>query len=167
MVSIKVTSLRPEVKEFRIRIKFSDLENLQDRLSRPITISSDIQLHKTVMDRFIEVFHEQVLQNSTYKTDLTADQCFACMISKPNVKIVKQCLDVDEDDQQLEADRCCQDCYCRPMWCLDCLARWFASRQADKERDTWLQQKCSCPMCRAKFCILDVCLLEDEDLDVS
>ncbi|KAL5284590.1 TMEM129 family protein [Megaselia abdita] len=162
MLSIKVTSLRPEVKEFRIRINASEFENLQDRLSRPITISSDIQLHKTVMDRFIEVFKDQVSQNPTYATDLTADQCFACMISKPNVKIVKQCIDFDENSQPLEADRCCQNCYCRPMWCLDCLARWFASRQADDERDTWLQQKCSCPMCRSKFCVLDVCFLENE-----
>lgn len=163
MFSIKVTSARPGVKEFRIRINSLEFENLQDRLSRPITINSDIQLHRTVMDRFIEVFREQVAQNPTYSTELTADQCFACMISRPNVKIAKQCIDFDENNQPLEADRCCQICYCRPMWCVDCLARWFASRQPEEERDTWLQQKCSCPMCRSKFCILDVCFLENEN----
>jgi len=24
------------------------------------------------------------------------------------------------------------------------------------DREVWLEQKCTCPMCRAKFCVLDV-----------
>lgn len=163
MLSMKVTSTRSNVKEFRIRINASAFEDLQDRLSRPITVNPGFHLHKTVMDRFIEVFKEQVSQNPIYSTDITSDQCFACMISKPNVKIAKNCADLDENSQPLEAERCCQNCYCRPMWCIDCLARWFASRQNDDERETWLQQKCSCPMCRARFCVTDVCYLENND----
>lgn len=45
---------------------------------------------------------------------------------------------------------------CRPMWCVSCLAKWFASRQNQYEKETWLRNKATCPMCRAKFCVLDV-----------
>uniref|UniRef100_T1GC41 Uncharacterized protein n=1 Tax=Megaselia scalaris TaxID=36166 RepID=T1GC41_MEGSC len=83
MLSMKVTSMRSNVKEFRIRINASAFEDLQDRLSRPITVNPGFHLHKTVMDRFIEVFKEQVSQNPIYSTDITSDQCFACMISPP------------------------------------------------------------------------------------
>lgn len=45
--------------------------------------------------------------------------------------------------------------------CSSCLARWFASRQEQSERETWLSSKASCPMCRSIFCILDVSPLEE------
>lgn len=34
--------------------------------------------------------------------------------------------------------------------------RRFASRQDPSTPETWLSSKCTCPVCRAKFCILDV-----------
>lgn len=53
----------------------------------------------------------------------------------------------------------CQQCFCRPMWCLSCLGRWFASRQDQQRPETWLSSTVPCPTCRAKFCILDICVL--------
>lgn len=47
--------------------------------------------------------------------------------------------------------------------CSSCLARWFASRQDQNEKETWLQSKASCPMCRSTFCILDVCPLAENN----
>lgn len=45
----------------------------------------------------------------------------------------------------------------------DCLAKWFASRQNQHEKEVWLQQRCTCPMCRSVFCILDVSYIEVTD----
>ena len=53
----------------------------------------------------------------------------------------------------------CRQCFCRPMWCLSCLGRWFASRQNQERPETWLASCVPCPTCRSKFCILDVCLI--------
>lgn len=79
------------------------------------------------------------------------------MQAEPNIKLQKKCDDVPVADH--EHGRC-TNCYCRPMWCVDCMAKWFASRQNQHEKDVWLQQKATCPMCRATFCMLDVCYIE-------
>lgn len=81
----------------------------------------------------------------------------------PNIKLQKQCTDLDVYGQPLPDSACCGNCYCRPMWCVDCMAKWFASRQTEHEHGIWLQQKCACPMCRAKFCILDVSYMEQQN----
>lgn len=160
MINIAVTSSRPGVNEFQIRINALDFKTLQDRINRPITIPPNMQFHRTIMDRFIDAFKEQIAKNPIFQTNQVLENCFACMLAEPNIKIQKNCLDVDEDEQPLPEDRCCKNCYCRPMWCADCLARWFASRQDIGERDIWLQKKCTCPLCRATFCVLDVCFVE-------
>lgn len=37
----------------------------------------------------------------------------------------------------------------------------FASRQDQEKPETWLSSKCTCPMCRSTFCILDVSMLHE------
>lgn len=56
-----------------------------------------------------------------------------------------------------DGDRC-GNCFCRPMWCASCMARWFAQRQllAERPTDSWLRGRAPCPTCRSPFCILDV-----------
>lgn len=160
MVSIMVKTNRAGVPDFHIRINALEFRNLEERITRPIVIPSNIQFHRNVIDRFIDVFKEQVSLNPIYKADRITEKCFACMVAEPNIKIHKQCTDTDRNGQLLAADNCCSNCYCRPMWCVECLARWFAARQSDHEREVWLEQKCTCPMCRAKFCLLDVSYIE-------
>ncbi|XP_058829260.1 E3 ubiquitin-protein ligase TM129 [Topomyia yanbarensis] len=164
-VNIAVKPTRAGIREFSIRINALDFKDLQDRLSRPITILSSVKFHRSVLDHFVEVFKDQVAQNPRHRLDVDVavdnlDNCFACMQAQPNIKIQKHCLDVDEAGEALPEARCCQVCNCRPMWCIECVAKWFASRQNQSERESWLQQKCTCPMCRARFCILDVCYIE-------
>lgn len=160
MVSIMVKTNRAGVADFHIRINALEFRNLEERITRPILIPSNIQFHRNLIDRFIDVFKDQVSLNPIYKADRIGDKCFACMMVEPNIKIHKQCEDVDRDGRLLARDLCCTNCYCRPMWCVDCLARWFAARQNEHEREVWLEQKCTCPMCRAKFCVLDVSYIE-------
>lgn len=164
-VNIAVKPTREGVREFSIRINALDFKDLQDRINRPITILSSVKFHRSVLERFVDVFKDQVAQNPTYRPAghmaiENLDSCFACMQAQPNIKIQKNCLDVNESGEALPEARCCQVCNCRPMWCIDCVAKWFASRQNQSERESWLQQKCTCPMCRARFCILDVCFIE-------
>lgn len=80
----------------------------------------------------------------------------ACMQNSSNVKLQKICSDIEGSEEN------CKTCYCRPMWCIDCLARWFASKQDEVPQETWLSSKCTCPMCRATFCILDVCPVQND-----
>lgn len=184
-VNIRVKPMRPGVTEFMIRINALEFKSLQDRMLRPITILDGVTFSKTVIDRFVEVFKQQIESNPRYKTSevnsfggkmfnghstalfsvhfQVTDSCFACMQAEPNIKLQKQCTDVNDNAQPLNnAESRCGNCYCRPMWCVDCMAKWFASRQNQYEKEVWLQQKCTCPMCRATFCILDVCYIELE-----
>nr|AAL13910.1 LD39811p [Drosophila melanogaster] len=156
MISIIVRPMRQGVSDFHIRINALEFRNLENRVRRPIAIPSNIQLHRNVIDRFVDVFKAQVAQNPIFPDDATTEKCFACMLNEPNTKIHKQCADFDRNGAPLANGACCSNCYCRPMWCVECLARWFAARQSDVDREVWLEQKCTCPMCRAKFCVLDV-----------
>lgn len=108
------------------------------------------------------------------------EPCIGCMQVPANTKLVRLCqedgkivcvcaevcvsitqplilrlLCVVGADNELD----CQQCFCRPMWCLSCLGRWFASRQDQQRPETWLSSKVPCPTCRSKFCILDVCVV--------
>ncbi|XP_064549293.1 E3 ubiquitin-protein ligase TM129 [Drosophila montana] len=156
MISIVVRPMRQGVSDFNIRINALEFRSLEDRLRRPITIPSNIQFHRSVIDRFVDVFKTQVALNPIFSSEPITDKCFACMLAEPNIKINKQCSDLNRAGAPLTDEACCSNCYCRPMWCVECLARWFAARQSDIDREVWLEQKCTCPMCRAKFCVLDV-----------
>lgn len=59
--------MRSGVSEFIIRINALDFKSLQDRMLRPITILSGVNFNKSVIDRFIEVFKEQISTNPKYK----------------------------------------------------------------------------------------------------
>lgn len=154
-VNIQVKPTRTGVKNFTIRINSLDFKDIQDRVNRPITILSSVKFHTSLIDRFIDVFVAEARMNPRYSSpNVTAvDTCFACMTNMPDVKINKSC--------SVARQPSCTNCFCSPMWCVTCLARWFASRQNQSERETWLRNQASCPMCRATFCILDICLLQN------
>ncbi|KAB0794453.1 hypothetical protein PPYR_11293 [Photinus pyralis] len=152
-VTIEVKSARDNVPPFKIRVNTADFRDLQDRLARPITITPDILVHKSLMDKFVDTFREVVQDNPVYSTEEELDNCIGCMQKTANVKLQKVCTDNT-------GDNACVTCYCRPMWCMECMAKWFASRQDNERPDTWLSSKCTCPMCRATFCVLDVCMVE-------
>ncbi|XP_076659723.1 E3 ubiquitin-protein ligase TM129 [Halictus rubicundus] len=155
-INIQVKPTRTGAEPFDIRINALDFKNLEDRVSRPIAILQNIKFHKTLLDRFIDNFKEQVQENPVYEFTDEVGQCIGCMQAASNVKLFKQCT-TDIGSGHSED---CMTCYCRPMWCIDCMAKWFASRQDENAPETWLSSKCTCPLCRAKFCILDVCLIQ-------
>lgn len=107
---------------------------------------------------------------------MAEDVCAGCLVNSPDVKLTKCCEDSNDVPN-------CTSCQCRPMWCVDCMAKWlekcinvstvkyrifinfrYESRQPQNDTTIWLSSKCTCPLCRQLFCILDVCPLENSDL---
>ncbi|KAG7281838.1 hypothetical protein CRUP_030348 [Coryphaenoides rupestris] len=85
---------------------------------------------------------------------LEVELCIGCMQVPAGTKLIRLCCEEGSDNESE-----CRQCFCRPMWCLSCLGRWFASRQDQDRPETWLASCVPCPTCRSKFCILDVCLV--------
>lgn len=110
-VNIEVKPTRVNVKSFKIRINSLDFRDLQDRVNRPITVLSSVSFHTTIIDRFVNVFNEEIKNNPYYPRtpQSNVDTCFACMIKRPDVKINKTCLDRPGEEN-------CTNCFCRPMW---------------------------------------------------
>ena len=82
------------------------------------------------------------------------------MQKESDVKLQKHCSGAGEGEQggggEPAGGPSCVQCFCRPMWCLECMGKWFASRQDQQHPETWLGGKAPCPTCRAVFCMLDV-----------
>lgn len=80
-----------------------------------------------------------------------------------DVTLIRRCASSDPftGDSSISVNQnepSCGTCRCRPMWCLECMARWFASRQTEAHRppNIWLAGRVPCPTCRAIFCARDV-----------
>jgi len=162
-LNLKVVNRRPDVEDFFFRLNSLEYQNLQDKLSSVIENVKNIQVYKTVSERFVEVFKEYVGQNPAAVVDQEQElePCIGCMVQQANVKLQRVCLSTNEEEAQAQPpepnqQEPCVNCYCRPMWCVDCMAKWFASRQDQSRPETWLSSKCPCPTCRSRFCILDI-----------
>ncbi|XP_063232567.1 E3 ubiquitin-protein ligase TM129 [Bacillus rossius redtenbacheri] len=151
-IEVKATSARS--RSFTIRLNAADFRDLQDRVSRPIAVLRDVVFHPTLMDRFLATFRDVVQQNPVFPAAEEPEVCIGCMQRPAEVKLQKMCAGAE-----VTRSEPCVPCYCRPMWCLDCMGKWFASRQDQERPGGWLGAQCTCPMCRNRFCVLDVCPL--------
>ncbi|XP_063343538.1 E3 ubiquitin-protein ligase TM129 isoform X1 [Pelmatolapia mariae] len=139
----------------RSRLNSTEYAELREKLQAPIRNSPNVVIHQTLSELFLETFKAQVDLNQPYALPhgQELEPCIGCMQVPANAKLVTLCHEAETDDD----DSDCQQCHCRPMWCLLCLGRWFASRLDEQTPETWLSSRVPCPTCRAKFCILDVC----------
>ncbi|XP_078534756.1 E3 ubiquitin-protein ligase TM129 [Lissotriton helveticus] len=153
LLTIRVSSINPSVKPFDIRLNSTEYGELREKLHAPIRNAANVVIHQTLSDMFLETFRSLVEENEPYPlpTNQELEPCIGCMQINANIKLVKLCRDPNEGE--------CQQCYCRPMWCLTCMGKWFASRQDQQHPETWLSSHVPCPTCRASFCILDVCVV--------
>lgn len=151
-LQIKVATIPPHETSFNLNLHSFEYNDLKDRLSSPIRNARDIVIHQSISDRFIKEFKAQVSLNGAVEVPSLMNQdeekCIGCMEKNANVKLLKRCANLSDGE--------CKQCYCRPMWCLDCMGRWFASRQNQNEPETWMSSLSPCPTCRSKFCMLDV-----------
>ncbi|XP_069451035.1 E3 ubiquitin-protein ligase TM129 [Ovis canadensis] len=151
LLTIRVASANPAVQAFDIRLNSTEYGELCEKLRAPIRSVANVVIHQSLGDLFLETFASLVEVNPAYSVPSSQDleACIGCMQTRASVKLVKHC--------QAAAAGECQQCRCRPMWCLACMGKWFASRQDPQRPDTWLASRVPCPTCRARFCILDVC----------
>lgn len=154
-LEIMVSSERNSDHSFKIRLNSMDFRDLKEKVRAPVENARQILIHLSLSEKFIQAFYETARANPTSPQPDEAEQCIGCMQSPANVKLNKRC--AHEEDGASE----CTRCFCRPMWCVSCMARWFASRQEESSPETWLQGTSPCPTCRAKFCLLDVTLLTE------
>ncbi|CAH8612415.1 unnamed protein product [Schistosoma rodhaini] len=146
----------------------SNLDELRSKLRFPLIQAQGVQLEPTIIQRFIEAFAQVVDENQPVNlpSGYELGQCIGCMVQQVNVTLNRQCESsltssssslANNSNQSLNNNQC-GICYCRPLWCLECLARWFASRQSNMHRPTtqWLSGRVPCPTCRTYFCARDV-----------
>ncbi|XP_044536657.1 E3 ubiquitin-protein ligase TM129 isoform X1 [Gracilinanus agilis] len=152
-LTIRVASINPLIKAFDIRLNSTEYGELREKLHAPIRNAANVVIHQSLGDLFLETFTSLVEINPPYSipSNQELEPCIGCMQISANIKLVKNCQESNEGE--------CQQCYCRPMWCLTCMGKWFASRQDQQHPETWLSSQVPCPTCRAKFCILDVCII--------
>ncbi|XP_075228942.1 transmembrane protein 129 isoform X2 [Lycorma delicatula] len=150
-LNIEVKTTRNGAENFNIRCNALDYKDLEEKIRRPITVLQDVRFHRSRIDIFLEVFRGVVEQNPPFVATQAPEMCIGCMVAQSNVKLMKNCGDTTA------TDRSCTTCYCRPMWCRDCMGKWWVSRQEQDHPETWLSSKCTCPVCRSVFCVLDVC----------
>lgn len=151
LLTIRVASSSPTVQAFDIRLNSTEYGELCEKIRAPILRAANVVIRQSLGDLFLETFASLVEVNPTYAgpSSQELEACIGCMQTRASVKLVKTCQEAAEGE--------CQQCYCRPMWCLTCMGKWFASRQDPQRPDTWLASRVPCPTCRARFCILDVC----------
>ena len=141
---------------FVIRLKSTDYQELENRSRHSITNAANITIYKSVSERFIEVFKQHVERNPKFvQNSQDLEACIGCMAVQAEIKLIRRC--AQNEGQQSPS---CENCYCRPMWCLTCLGKWFVMRQDKDQPETWLGSRCPCPTCRNKFCLLDVSLID-------
>ncbi|XP_045764082.1 E3 ubiquitin-protein ligase TM129 [Maniola jurtina] len=153
-VNIEAIPSRDSIKRFSFRISTTALRELQPRLERPVRVPDHISLLPTLIERFVTIFKQYVDQNPVYFVDQELEVCIGCMQNTANVKLDKRCPPPPPGLEQNVAP--CQQCNCRVLWCCACMGRWWAARAAGAPA-AWLAQRGSCPVCRATFCLLDVC----------
>ncbi|XP_047442007.1 E3 ubiquitin-protein ligase TM129 [Mugil cephalus] len=160
ILTLRVDSVNPAVRPFSIRLNSTEYAEFREKLQGPIINSHNVVIHLTMSELFLETFKAQVDLNPIYTlpSGQEIEPCIGCMQVPANTKLLRLCHTAGGDGESE-----CQQCFCRPMWCLSCLGRWFASRQDQQRPETWLSSRVPCPTCRAKFCILDVCVVHGQD----
>lgn len=156
MLTLRVDSSNRSVRPFHIRLNSTEYSELRDKLHVPIRNSSNVVIYQSVSELFLETFRAHVRLNQPYSLPIgqELELCIGCMQVPANIKLVQLC-----QPHASDTDGECQRCLCRPMWCMSCMGRWFASRQDQQHPETWLSSRVPCPTCRARFCILDVCVV--------
>lgn len=151
-IHLSVSSIAPHEQTFTLHLNALEYSELKDRLNAPIRNVRSVVIQQTISDRFLEAFKQQVSHNGTIEIPQIGqndiENCIGCMVKTANIKLMKRCGE--------QGDGECQQCYCRPMWCLECMGRWFASRQDQNLPSDWLSSFAPCPTCRAPFCMADV-----------
>ncbi|XP_045613008.2 E3 ubiquitin-protein ligase TM129 [Procambarus clarkii] len=156
LLDIKVTSIREGIPSFYIRLSSLEYKDLERKIVNPVINARQVVVHQSLSDRFLEAFLETVNVNPEVFIADEPTMCIGCMEVTANVTLQRRCGSVNTG-----SGSDCVACYCRPMWCVSCLSKWFAARQDQNLPESWLSSKAPCPTCRSTFCLLDVCIISN------
>lgn len=151
---IKVVSIKEGIPAFPIKLTSLEYKELERKIVNPVVNARQVVVQHSLSDRFLIAFTETVNVNPPVSVAGDLDMCIGCMEVAANVKLQRRC-----NTATVDGGGNCVTCYCRPMWCISCLSKWFAARQDQDHPETWLSSKAPCPTCRSTFCMLDVCLI--------
>ena len=65
------------------------------------------------------MFRETVSENPRVEVTEELEDCIGCMAARASITLVRSCQSFTEG-----GEGACVNCYCRPMWCMDCMAKW-------------------------------------------
>ncbi|XP_042888973.1 E3 ubiquitin-protein ligase TM129-like [Penaeus japonicus] len=158
LLTICVNSIKEGISPFYIRLTSIEYTELERKIVNPVVNAREVVIKQSLSDRFLSAFSEAVSENPKVALLEEQDMCIGCMAVKADVKLQRRC-----GTTTAEGGGGCVTCYCRPMWCLTCLGKWFAARQDQDQPEVWLSSRAPCPTCRSAFCILDVCIISEEN----
>lgn len=151
ILTIRLNSVRTGSRPFKIRLESIHFEELELKVAAPVRNMKDISIRQTLSEQFLEAFRAQVEANGRVTVpEQDLDRCVGCMNCTASARLTKRCTHDGSRQHQ------CSPCMCRPMWCLECLGKWFASKQNQFSPDEWMAGQAECPTCRAKFCMHDI-----------
>merc|ERR1711915_657501 len=78
---LQVVTRKPGVANFQFRLNSLEYQNLQTKLAGQIENLRNIQIYKTVSERFVDVFKQQVLQNERVSVTDELEACIGCMMA--------------------------------------------------------------------------------------
>ncbi|CAL8094918.1 unnamed protein product [Calicophoron daubneyi] len=172
MVTLRFVDINSGTCLLSCGLPAANLDSLRAKLQCPIIRAQGVELEPTIVQRFIQAFSSVVSESEpiTPPPDLDIDQCIGCMSKQADVVLCRRCDPETHSAMEgalgdVNTEPPCGSCQCRPMWCLECMARWFAARQTESHRppSIWLSGKVPCPTCRAVFCVRDVVHLRIPD----
>ena len=155
VLSIDVVGL--DGSSFTIRYPATEYQQLRERLQAEINDVNAVLIQQASDEAFVVAFHDTVNENTRHAVDSGAapepvaepDDCVGCLGRPANVRITRRCAGPGVQTP-------CNECFCRPFFCVVCLGRWMASQQPQHRPDQWLMGRAPCPTCRRTFCALDV-----------
>ncbi|CEF70828.1 Transmembrane protein 129 [Strongyloides ratti] len=153
---VEVRGIDHKYPPFDIILPFNVLEELNSRVKTSINTLL-IEKHNKIAN----TFRQRISGNPKYtiRKDEEIDNCLGCLYNKASVIIRKNCNTIINEINSPS----CEECHCRPLWCLRCLALVYESKCGKSINDgiNPLFCKANCPTCRAYFCILDVSIIEE------
>ena len=158
ILRIRVTNVRPAITPFDIYLESTDFMSLQDKLLTRIRNTQGVVIRQSLSDQFLGYLRSAVESNPPWYAppDYEADTCVGCMAKPVDIAVRRQC---EVRGDYAPVGEPCGECFCRPMWCLECLGKWFVSQQDAHQPNNWVQGRAVCPTCRARFCLRDIALI--------
>ncbi|VDN98407.1 unnamed protein product, partial [Rodentolepis nana] len=122
MATIRIADMDSGVCLLSFDLPANEIESFRTHLRCQLAFAQGVSLEPSIIQRFLEVFTAVVHENDPIECPLSMEleKCIGCLITQTNVALRHSCGSSE-----------CGSCQCRPMWCVTCLGRWFASRLAN------------------------------------